>query len=156
MRAIKSYNQNDILFLAFDIGVSILAWYLTESVEIAILLGTFLSTLWSLVLLKRHKRASGLSEEEYMLLEAGGAKKLLAQASLVRAISWIFFVLPVLLVIVAALAIRSVAFVLSMVSMLGILCIPFAVYCYKDSSKRRLVAESALAKEKTQPPSAVD
>ncbi|MDP1657597.1 MAG: hypothetical protein Q8K91_05635, partial [Hylemonella sp.] len=88
----------------------------------------------------------GLSEDEFMLREAGGATKLLIQASTVRAIGWVFFILPIFLTAIGAIAMKSVFYTLVTGALMGIVCIPFSVYCFKYSAKQRHVAERARTK----------
>lgn len=96
--------------------------------------------------LRFERKASGLSEEESLLKEAGGASGLLSQAVTARAIGWLLIALPVILMSVVAMGTRSFSLALTTILVVALPCVPFAYACFRYSTKWRRVAENAGAK----------
>jgi hypothetical protein len=88
--------------------------------------------------------ATGLSEDEYLLKEAGGALQLLAQSGNVKAIGWFFIFMPIISVIAFALITKSLVGTLEFALLFGLICIPFGIYCLKNAEKTRRIAEKRL------------
>jgi hypothetical protein len=96
--------------------------------------------------LRFERKASGLSEEEYLLEEAGGASDLLSQAVTTRAIGWLLIAMPVILMAVVAIGTKSFSLALIPLLVVAPLCLPFAYVLFRHSTKCRSVAENAGAK----------
>ena len=107
----------------------------------AVLLGLF-----RLRLLKNEKKNSGLSEEEYLLKQAGGAGALLSQSITTRVLGWLCVIAPVILVVVTLLGTRSLKATAFVALLLGVICIPCAIGCFRVATRSRRIAEHAGAK----------
>ncbi len=91
------------------------------------------------------RKQSGLSEDEYILKQAGGANALLDGASFMYAIGWFCLIAPTLLTLILFIAVKSNVPALISLFVTGPICIPCAVACFVSASKRRRIAERAGA-----------
>jgi len=95
--------------------------------------------------LRLARKRSGLSDDEFMLKQAGGAEALMSQSTLTRAIGWLCVVAPVLLVLFIILISSSLGTVVLAATILGVICLPCAVACFRSASRSQRVAKQAGA-----------
>jgi small-conductance mechanosensitive channel len=96
--------------------------------------------------LRSEEKACGLSEEEWLLKEAGGASGLLSNAVTARAFGWLIIALPVILMLVIAMGTKSFSLALMIMLVVALPCVFAAYVCFRQSRKWRRIAENAGAK----------
>lgn len=109
----------------------------------------FVFFVWVLVRLRqlqKERQNSGLSEEEFLLKQAGGASALLSQSITVRAIGWLCVVGPLLLVSIVLIGTKSLSATAMATLLLAVISVPCAIACFRSAAKSRRVAKSAGAK----------
>ena len=92
------------------------------------------------------RKSSGLSDEEFLLKQAGGASALLGQSGTVRMIGWLCVAVPVVMLIIVAMTMPPVRLFIFLLAVLASICTPIACVCFQYSSKWRRIAEHAGAK----------
>lgn len=119
---------------------------LLSSFRLAITVGALLSGVLVLYRMHLEKKNSGLSEEEFLLQQAGGAHALLDESVTVRAIGWLCIIVPTALFLFTLIATKS--FRIPVITLLVSLpiCTPCAFACFRFASKRRRIAQQAGAK----------
>jgi hypothetical protein len=118
------------------------------SIKLALALGALTLAVFKLRQMKTERKASGLSEEDYLLKQAGGRVQLLSQASTVRAIGWFFAALPIVTTLAGMLITKSLIYASITLVLIGVPCIALGVYCLRAAeSSRRAAARSAVKVE---------
>ena len=91
--------------------------------------------------LREEKKASGLSNDQFMLKKAGGPEELLKQAKKTRVIAFVLAAMPLGVVVLTAG--KSLVAGLVVGGLLGVIFIPCAAYLFWIARKTVRVAEQA-------------
>lgn len=148
----KKKIKRHFLFVVLPSFLACFAWFylsvhggMLKSIAFGLSIAATLTAIFRLYKLRLDKKQSGLSNDNYLLKQSGGANGLLNDASLVHAIGWVCIIVPILLVLFCLIAgNRQAAVIAGIVS--GTIGIPSALACFLVAARTRRVAKNAGAK----------
>jgi VIT1/CCC1 family predicted Fe2+/Mn2+ transporter len=118
------------------------------TIKLAFVLGAIAVAVSELRRMKAERTASGLSDDEYLLKQAGGRLQLKSQASTVKAIGWFFIALSIVPTLALLLITRSVSYAVVPLVLIGALCFALGVNCLRHAERSlRAAARSAVKSE---------
>jgi hypothetical protein len=153
MTKLTDHKTKKFLYLVVaSIALATFAWSISgdgdvlRALKLAVALGV-LPLVWvGLRYQRNEKKESGLSEDAFLLKQAGGITELLSQSITVRAIGWLCVAGPIILVLVILMGTKSFSLSVMAAVLSEIICIPCAVGCFRSAAKSRRAAEQAGAK----------
>lgn len=144
--------KKSLLLVVASIALPTFAWSLgrdgdlLRALNLAVALGVLPLVWFGLRHQRNEMKKSGLSEDEFLLRQAGGARELLSQAKMVRAIGWLCVIGPIVLVLIVFMGTNSFSLGAMAAVASEIFCIPCAVGCFRSAAISRRTAEQAGAK----------
>jgi hypothetical protein len=152
MPKLSDTKKKFLSFVVASIALSTFAWSLSRdgdvlrALNLAVALGILPLVWFGLRHQRDEMKKSGLSEDEFLLKQAGGARELLDQAKTVRAIGWLCVVGPIVLVLIVFMGTNSFSLGAMAAVVSEVFCIPCAVGCFRSAAKSRRAAEQAGVK----------
>lgn len=97
---------------------------------------------------KAQKIASGLSDDEYLIKQAGGRIQLKSQAGTVKALGWFFIAISIFPTGVLLLITRSLSYAVVPLVLIGVLCFALGINCLQSAERSfRAVARYVVKSE---------